>query len=374
MNILFVVHEYPPLGGGGAQGVAALISGLARRHQIAVLTSGNPAPDSSGDGPVVFRTGTTRGGHAGLTARDWAAFTIRAAMKGPEIVRAHGIQLVNSHFAVPGGVAGWRIAQRCRLPHIVSAIGADIHDPSRWLSPTRNFPLRMIVSRILRAADGVTVLSHDMANRVERLVPGSTPTVLPYPINPPPALPPRPTPPPWRLLTVCRLVRRKQIEVLLAAVARLEQAPVRLDIVGEGPSAPALQNMAVELGIADRVRFHGYVPLSQRWALAAQAHMFLMVSAHEAQGLAYLEAMAAGLPVIAGATGGQRDFVEHGREGFITSAAPEEIAGQLSIIFDQPHIWQTMSALAQRRAQEYQPETISRKWEAVFEGIMETRT
>src|SRR3546814_16488634 len=64
---------------------------------------------------------------------------------------------------------------------------------------------------------------------------------------------------PTRILTIGRLVEKKGIEYGLRAVARLpgETIPIRYDIIGDGPLRPRLEKLASELGIADRVGFHG---------------------------------------------------------------------------------------------------------------------
>jgi glycosyltransferase involved in cell wall biosynthesis len=98
-------------------------------------------------------------------------------------------------------------------------------------------------------------------------------------------------------VTVAHLVARKRHADVLRALARLEH--VRYDIIGDGPERPALERLAAELGVADRVTFHGQLPPAEALAVArARGDVFVLPSTDEAFGVAYIEAMAAGLPAV----------------------------------------------------------------------------
>jgi glycosyltransferase involved in cell wall biosynthesis len=73
---------------------------------------------------------------------------------------------------------------------------------------------------------------------------------------------------------------------------------LRYAIVGEGPERGALEALATRLGVADRVDFHGQLPPSRALEVARRCTLFVMPSTEEAFGVAYVEAMAAGVPAI----------------------------------------------------------------------------
>lgn len=98
------------------------------------------------------------------------------------------------------------------------------------------------------------------------------------------------------LLYLGRLAREKNIEELIDTLPAIPRAT--LLIVGGGPEGPALQARAAARGVADRVRFAGMVPPDQVGRYYALADAFVSASTSEAQGLTYLEALAAGLPLL----------------------------------------------------------------------------
>lgn len=115
-----------------------------------------------------------------------------------------------------------------------------------------------------------------------------------------------------RVLVVGSVLPRKGHRTLLDGLAGVD-ALWRLDICGAEPDpghAAALRARAAGLGVADRVRFHGRVSDAALRARLREAHLFAMPSTYEGYGIAYLEAMRAGLPVVASSAGGAGEFVD----------------------------------------------------------------
>jgi len=130
-----------------------------------------------------------------------------------------------------------------------------------------------------------------------------------------------------RLVTVAHLVERKRHSVVLRALALLDPArrPEYL-VIGDGPCRHGLQRLAAELGVADRVRFLGQLPNSEAVAQAATCDVFVMPGVEEPFGVAFVEAMAAGLPAIGSrGEGGPEDIAAAG-PGMIL-VEPDDPAG-----------------------------------------------
>ena len=123
------------------------------------------------------------------------------------------------------------------------------------------------------------------------------------------------------LLVLANLVPRKGVDVLLEALVGLEPAP-RLWIAGDGPERGALEAQAQQLGLAERVHFLGRC--DDTGDLLAACDVFVMPSRLEGLGVAALEAMAAGRPVVASRVGGLAGLVVHERTGLLVP--PDDVA------------------------------------------------
>ncbi|MYC93990.1 MAG: glycosyltransferase family 4 protein [Caldilineaceae bacterium SB0661_bin_32] len=143
-------------------------------------------------------------------------------------------------------------------------------------------------------------------------------------------------PGPLRILFVGNLIPRKGLHNLINALSRLPESDWMLDVVGDeavdSAYAAALRRQIGAAGLKDNIRLHGRVSdeeLAQRYRAA---HLLAVLS-YEGFGIVYLEAMAFGLPVLAGIHGGAGEIVDSGVNGFLVEPADAaETAAHLSAL------------------------------------------
>jgi glycosyltransferase involved in cell wall biosynthesis len=193
------------------------------------------------------------------------------------------------------------------------------HAPRRAQGPTRLG--HRAVERALTAADLVlTVNPRDVAGVKARLRPGAHQVWLPPFIDTRPFdRAPRAANDPPLLLSVGMMRTRDKLEsyrVLAEALGRLKEKAWRALLVGDGPARGEVEAMMAPFG--ERVRFAGAVPHAELPKIYASADLYLWPAINEAYGMAFLEAQAAGLPVVAGRTGGVPAVVADGVTGVLT--------------------------------------------------------
>lgn len=223
----------------------------------------------------------------------WAAPALRRALR--ELRAAWPFELVHAHYAVPAGDA----VRRARvgsdaIPLVVSVHGGDV-----LATAQRGAYARRTVQRTFAHAALVLANSTGTEARCRALGARET-TVVHLGTDVPPAPASRLAEHPPTIVTVGHLVARKRHADVLEAIATLlpRHPRLRYVVVGDGPERPRLQALAARLGLADRVRFLGQLPPGEARAAAAQADVFALPSVDEAFGVAYVEAMAAGVPAI----------------------------------------------------------------------------
>jgi glycosyltransferase involved in cell wall biosynthesis len=216
----------------------------------------------------------------------------------------------------------------------------------------------------------------DLADRID-LVHASTPLLLDADALPR-AHPETMGAGPMRLVTVGRFSWQKGYDILLPALAELLRHGVdfRLAVVGHGVLEPELRSQARRLGIDDRIEWLGRdVDLPK---LLAGSHAFVAATRAEMFGIAVLEAMAIGLPVLAPAVGSLPEVVADGDSGRLVEFAPEEtlprrMAEVLERWATHPDEAVTLGAGGLRRSRAvYGPAAMARGIAAVYRKMMET--
>jgi glycosyltransferase involved in cell wall biosynthesis len=175
------------------------------------------------------------------------------------------------------------------------------------------------------------------------------------------------------LISIGRLAPKKNWPTLLRAMAPLLKArpATRLVLIGDGVERKLLEQLARTMGIAAQVEFTGVLAHQQVIAHLKAADLFCFASVTETQGLVTIEAMAAGLPVVAVDATGTRDVVTHECEGLLTPNEDTALFQAISRILDSSALRDRLASAALRRAQTFNIETQARKMVSVYEQAME---
>ncbi len=156
------------------------------------------------------------------------------------------------------------------------------------------------------------------------------------------------------VLTVSRLYPAKRVDVLIEAVRQLKARGerVRLLIVGEGPERDRLHRLAQERGMAGEVLFKGSVPDAEMPRYFAVADVFAFTAVDEPWGLAVLEAMACGLPVVVPGTGGLAEMVQDGVTGLqVAEGETDGYAEKIAAILEDEKLARRMGREARSMVQ-----------------------
>ncbi|MEJ2747583.1 MAG: glycosyltransferase, partial [Anaerolineae bacterium] len=171
------------------------------------------------------------------------------------------------------------------------------------------------------------------------------------------------------LISAGRLAEEKNWHTLLAAMPPVMGAypQVKLVILGDGTEREELEDYALELAIANRVQFTGNVPFADVPHYLKAADIFCFASITETQGLVTLEAMAAGLPVVAVRGSGTMAVVDDGVEGIITDNDRTAVANALLSLLGNQERRQQFREAAQKKAAQFDQRAQAKKLLDVYE-------
>ncbi|MET0214727.1 MAG: glycosyltransferase family 4 protein [Vicinamibacterales bacterium] len=355
MTRLRVLHV---LTAAHAQG--ASISRVVRTLAKAISTRGYNVTVwfLGGDGPMADEL---RAAGIGVRAFDWsgARHDVAGALRFRRSLQREKFSIVHLHFGgrtVPFFV---RSARRTKIVFHVHYDGAEagkagpIH-VRRWM------------------ADEVVALSRAVATNVV----GVPPRVVYYGIEPREEITrPRGVSQPTTLGVASRLVPIKGIVYLIRALALLRRdvEGVRLEIAGAGPDQTTLRQEVHTLGLEDSVAFVGWQP--DIWPWLGRWDILVQPSLAEGFGMAALEGMAAGLPVVASSVGGLPELVEDGRTGYVVPPAdPATLAARLRDLVLHADLRETMGAAGRARVrQHFSPERMAAEIATVYDRLLGIR-
>lgn len=344
-----------------------LASKLAQTHEVVLFSLRYPAgtPRQFGGLWHVALGGGTRRGLAAVALWRRAVAAIGAAH------RQQPFDVLHAFWADEAGLVAGLAGRWLSRPVLVSAAGGElVYLPDIAYGTQRSWFRRRVVGAALRLAGGVTAGSaYQMALCQARGVPASRLHLAPLGLDTAHFAPAGVPPGPFTLVQAASLVPVKNQRLLLAVLQQVRTVlpETQLILAGEGPLAATLRAEAQALGVSDGVQWLGKVPYLAMTAVYRQGHVYVQTSRHEAQGMAVLEAMACGLPLVGTPVGVARELA-CGPAG----EDPAGLAAQIVALAREPGRYARCraEARAQAVAQYSLPVTVAR-YEQLYDNVMQ---
>ncbi len=172
----------------------------------------------------------------------------------------------------------------------------------------------------------------------------------------------------WRddqrvILSLGRLANVKNWPLLIdAAKIILEKYPdTYFALIGDGPERDSLEKKVKKLGIGDRFEFVGRVPYEDVASYLQAGDLFAYASVTETQGLVTLEALAAGLPVVAVDASGTNETVDNGVDGLLTPNDPEKLADAIARVLSDEALYHQLKEAAKAKSEAWDIRVLSQK-------------
>jgi len=288
-------------------------------------------------------------GNVGLSMAGAFVFA-RIVSRIRELVHQHRITLIHAHAALPAGHAAMLLSSELGLPYVVSVHGLDAFSTVQVGGRMGEW-CRRITRRVYQGARRVICVSELVREQVLVGMGANCRTSVVYNGVDTDFFSPGVGAASEGLSVLCvgNLIPIKGHEVLIRAIASIasEFPSLTLQVIGDGPEQPGLKALTRELGINGRVQFLGRQ--SRRYVADAmrQCTVFALPSRYEGLGCVYLEAMAAGRPVIACRGQGIAEIIRHGSNGLLVGAGNDkELALALAMLLRDEHRRQAMGVAA----------------------------
>lgn len=379
MRILHVTPTYLPAVryGGPIRSVHGLAKAQAARgHDVEVFTTNVDGPGVSPvplDEPVPID---------GVKVRYFATGAGRRLFRSPAMGRAlrqtvRSFDVIHIHYmwVWPTTVAA-RAARKAGVPYVIAPRGMLVRELIRgksrlvktlWITLFERANInRAAAVHMTTAAEGRQLGELDFSPARIAVIGNGVD------LTPPTDAARRPG---ASILYLGRLSWEKGLDRLIPAMA---YAPgIELVVAGDGEPAyrAALEALAAEHGVANRIRFVGHVDDADKWRLIAAARFLVLPSYSENFGVSVAEALSAGCPVIVSSDVGLADVVKEGKAGVVVDGAPEAFGRAIADLYDDQPRLEAMSAAALETARrEFDWDNLAARSTHLYDQITAART
>lgn len=299
------------------------------------------------------------------------------ASKIVDVVKHEGLDILHVHYAIPHASAAFMAqqileSQDIKIPFVTTLHGTDITLVGKLPS------FEPVITFCLNKSDAVTAVSeslkqdtyeHFSTNREITVIPNfiqvnesredNSALRLSYANENEPIL-----------CHISNFRRVKRVQDVLKTFALVnEKIPSNLLLVGDGPERDSLEILCRELKLCSRVHFVGKVRSTER--VLEISDLFLLPSQTESFGLAALEAMAKGVPIISSNTGGIPEVNVHGETGCLSDVGDvEDMAKNAISILEDKSVYQAFSQRALARAKEFNLDAILNQYLEVYKSLI----
>jgi L-malate glycosyltransferase len=374
MRILVVIHEFPPIGGGGGRAAYDICTTLARRgHEIIVLTAhmqGLPFEEIQ-NGVKIIRVRSFRTERFRATFGVMLAYVLAGFWSGLSLIKLHRPDIIHAHFAVPAGSLAWLFSIFTGIPYILTVHLGDVPGgvPEktnrwfRWLLPFTH-PIWNRAKKVIAVSQFTRQLALINYKVPIDVIPNGADVshLLPteIKINQPP-----------RLVFAGRFVVQKNTLAIVQILSQLKDLDWHCAMLGDGPLFEEVKRAIERNGMQDRFELSGWIMPDDVLEWFSKSDILFMPSLSEGLPVVGVQALAKGLALVVSDIGGFKDLVDEGKNGHLIEY--DDISGfesKLRLLLTDPDRLYKFRSHSLQQAQRFDNIDIGRSYEDMFSSLV----
>ena len=373
MRILVLVHEFPPIGGGGGRVAEDICGKLARRgHEVKVLTThlkGLPYKEER-NGFQVVRFGSLRTKPYRASFLSMAIYILAGLGVGRRLIGRFKPDVIHAHFAVPAGALAWMLSWVTRIPYVLTVHLGDVpggvpektDEWFRWIYPFTAHIWRH-ASEIVAVSEFTRQLAMKKYKQNIRVVPNGVDLTALRPtqisLNDPP-----------RVVFAGRVMEQKNPLQFVHTLNELKELKWQAVMIGDGALVPDVLCAIEKFGLQDRFHLTGWIDPQEVLRWFDRSDILFMPSRAEGLPVVGVQALAKGLAIIASRVGGFVDLVDEAKNGFlIDSADASKFSTSLSGLLSDPTSLLSFRTASLEKAAAFELEQIVKEYEIIFQRV-----
>lgn len=326
MRILTIIHEFPPIGGGGGRAAYDICSELAARgHDVTVLTAhmaGLPNNEMQ-DGFRLIRIPSKRTEAFSASFQTMLAFDLAGLWAGLSFIWRSRPDIIHTHFAVPAGALAFALSVLTGVPYILTAHLGDVpggvpEKTARWFSWLQPFtkPIWRRAKQVVAVSEFTRQLALAHYPVDIRVIPNGADfthlTTENIAVNQPP-----------RIVFAGRFVSQKNPLAIIRILSMLKDLDWTCSMLGDGPMFEEVKAEIEKHGMTERFYLTGWVTPADVLNEFSQSDILFMPSLSEGLPVVGVDALMKGLAIVASRIGGFLDLVDSDRNGYLIDLKDE---------------------------------------------------
>lgn len=370
MRILVLVHEFPPIGGGGGRVAEDICGKLAGRgHEVRVLTAhmkGLPYREARG-GFQIVRFGSLRTKPYRASFLSMFIYVLAGLGVGLRLIGSFKPDVIHAHFAVPAGALAWMLSWMTRTPYVLTVHLGDVpggvpektDEWFRWI-----YPFTPRIWKHAREIVAVSEFTRQLAlkkyRRDIRVVPNgvdlSALQATQISVNDPP-----------RIVFAGRFMEQKNPLQFVQTLSELKEHKWQAVMIGDGSLAADVRCAIDASGLQDRFHLTGWIDPEEVLRWFDRSDILFMPSRSEGLPVVGVQALAKGLAIVASRVGGFVDLVESGRNGYLIETEDQAgFATSLAGLLSDPDRLISFRAASLEKSATFGLEQIVKEYESIF--------
>jgi glycosyltransferase involved in cell wall biosynthesis len=374
MQILTVIYEFPPIGGGGGRAAYDICRELVTRgHDVTVLTAhmrGLPFQDSE-DGIHVVRIPSLRKEPFRATFFTMLAYVLAGLWVGLRLIFIRRPDIIHTHFAVPSGALAWTLSVLTGIPYVLTAHLGDVPGgvPEktgkwfRWLEPFTK-PIWRRAAKVIAVSEFTRqlALKHYAVN--VQVIPNGADVLHLVPAEVKLSNPPH-------LVFAGRFVHQKNPFVIIKVLSQLKDLDWSCSMLGDGPMFEDIKSEIVKQGMSDRFNLPGWVTPQDVLDQFSKSDILFMPSFSEGLPVVGVQALSKGLTIVASRIGGFLDLVDNEVNGYLievhdVAAFSESLRGLIS----NPELLLQFRKASIQKSRDFDIQKVADKYQSIFQGVV----
>lgn len=314
MKILAISHEFPPIGGGGANAAYYLTKGFVEKgHKVTLITANyqDMEQQETINGVTLIRVNAKRKYKEHCSFQEMLSFILKAYPVAEKFEENEHYDICLIFFGIPSGPLGYMLKKRRELPYVVRFGGGDIPGFQNRFKVIYKI-LAPFVRGIWKNADGLVANSEGLCQLANEFYSKRKIDVITNGVDDEYFCPKKEEKKYIDILFVSRLIERKGVQYIIPKLDYINERTkenIRFTIVGDGPYKDVLLNLANKNNNKDIIEFVGQKNKTDILKYYQKADIFVLPSKKEGMPNVVLEAMACGLPIIMSNCEGSKELV-----------------------------------------------------------------